>query len=79
MWFQETELQILETVIIFVEVLQNVYTVLTLFFAFPFLIVSEIGLCGKDRKKKSSHFNSFFQSNLNLTVLPPSHFICLAR
>lgn len=30
MWFQETELQILETVIIFVEVLQNVYCSYTL-------------------------------------------------
>lgn len=52
----------------------------TLFLAFPLLTVSEIELCGKDGKKKPSYFNSSFQSSLNSdTVLPPPHFICVAR
>lgn len=47
------------------------FTVLTLFFAFPFLIVSEIGLCGKDRKKNPHILTPSFNQILILLFFLP--------
>ena len=62
MWFQETELQILEIIIIFREAFAK-YLQSSLHF--HFWQCQRLGCVAKMEKEKSLHFNNFFQSNLN--------------